>query len=122
MREPLAEGSSQVAEGHVLTTTEANNPTTQIPHPTHPQASAQTHDVSIDTGRPEGSTGQPLAQEEALTTDAAVPKQDTRQQIKTLEDNQQDSEKEIKVVVEDELARLHQENERLRLVHEQMIR
>jgi Tfp pilus assembly protein FimV len=29
---------------------------------------------------------------------------------------------EIKLVIEDELARLHQENERLRLVHEQMTR
>jgi hypothetical protein len=32
-REPPAEGSSHGARGHVLTTTEVNNPTTQILHP-----------------------------------------------------------------------------------------
>jgi hypothetical protein len=78
-REPLAIGSSQGAGGHVLTTTEANNPTMQIPQPTHPHASSQTHNVSIDIERLEGSTGQPSAQEEAVTTDAVVPNQDTHQ-------------------------------------------
>jgi hypothetical protein len=56
----------------VLTTTEANNPTTQIPHRTHPNTSAQTQDISIDTGRLEGPMGQPSAQEEVVITDAAV--------------------------------------------------
>jgi hypothetical protein len=126
-RETPAEGSSQGAEGHVLTTTtEANNPTTQLPHPTHPHTSIEFHNSSIDAGRPEGPTGQPSTQYEAFTTDAAVPNplpssswqhrlhnQDPHQQIKTLEDVQQDSEEEIESVIEDELAHL-------RLVYEKM--
>jgi predicted RNase H-like HicB family nuclease len=94
----------------VLTTIKAYNPTTQ------------SHDVPIDTGRLEGPARQPSAQEEAFTTDAAVPSQDPHQQIEDLEDAMQDSEEEIEAVVEDELACLRQENERLRLVQEQMIR
>jgi hypothetical protein len=38
------------------------------------------------------------------------------QTIETQEDLQQDSEEEIKAIIEDELARLHQENECLRLL------
>jgi hypothetical protein len=43
------------------------------------------------------------------------------QETKTQEDQQQDSE-EIKAIIEDELARLRQENERLRLMQEQLAR
>jgi hypothetical protein len=43
------------------------------------------------------------------------------QETKTQEDQQQDSE-EIKAIIEDELARLRQENECLRLMQEQLAR
>jgi hypothetical protein len=122
MREPLAEGSSQGVGGHVFTTIEASNPTTQIPHSTHPHTSTQSHDVSIDTRRPEGPVGQPSAQEEAFTIDPAVQNQYPHQQTETLEDALQDSEEEIEAVIEDELVHLHQENEHLLLVQQQMIR
>jgi hypothetical protein len=72
---------------------------------------------------------------EAFTIDAAIPNplpsssrqhqlhnQDPHQQIKTLEHVQQNSEEEIEAIMEDELVRLRQENECLRLVHEQMTR
>jgi hypothetical protein len=98
----------------VLTTTEADHPNTQIPHPTtqvqqqtHPHTSTQPHNVSINTGRPEGPMRHPSAQEETFTTNAEAQNQEPYQQIETLED---------------ELACLCQENERLRLVQEQMIR
>jgi hypothetical protein len=95
----------------VLTTTEASNPTAQIPHPTHPKTSSQPHDISIDTRRPEGLAGQQSTQEEAFTTDVEAQNQEPHQQIETLEDVLQDFEEEIEVVVEDELVCLHQENE-----------
>jgi hypothetical protein len=41
-----------------------------------------------------------------------------RQGTEVQEDQQQDSEEEIEAIIEDELARLHQENESMRLVHE----
>jgi hypothetical protein len=44
------------------------------------------------------------------------------QTIKTQEDLQQDSEEEIKAVIEDELVHLRQENERLRLMQEHLTR
>jgi hypothetical protein len=42
--------------------------------------------------------------------------QDLHQQTEAQGDVQQDSEEEIEATIEDELARLHQENERLHLV------
>jgi hypothetical protein len=66
--------------------------------------------------------GQPSAQEEAFTIDPAVQNQYPHQQTETLEDALQDSEEEIEAVIEDELVHLHQENEHLLLVQQQMIR
>jgi hypothetical protein len=70
-----------------------------------------------------------LTQAEAFAIDAPIPNpltsslrqhqlhnQDTHQQTKTIEDVQQDSEEESEAVIEDELARLRQENECIRLV------
>jgi hypothetical protein len=44
------------------------------------------------------------------------------QNTKAHEDLEQDSEEEIKAIIEDELVHLHQENEHLRLMQEQMVR
>jgi hypothetical protein len=44
------------------------------------------------------------------------------QNTKSKEDLEHDSKEEIKAIIEDELARLHQENEHLRLRQEQMVR
>jgi hypothetical protein len=44
------------------------------------------------------------------------------QETKTQEGQQQDSEEEIEAIIKDELARLRQENERLRLMREQLAR
>jgi hypothetical protein len=44
------------------------------------------------------------------------------QTIETQEGLHQDSEEEIKAVIEDELVRLHQENERQRLMQEHLAR
>jgi hypothetical protein len=48
------------------------------------------------------------------------PPSQQHQAIKIQEDRQQDGEEEIKAIIEDELACLHQENERLRLMQEHM--
>jgi hypothetical protein len=56
----------------------------------------------------------------ALNTQPPSPHQ--HQTTETQEDLQQDSEEEIEAVIEDELECLHQENERLRLVQEDMAR
>jgi hypothetical protein len=45
-----------------------------------------------------------------------------RQEIEAQEDQQQDSKEEIEAIIEDELACLHQENECLRLMREQLAR
>jgi hypothetical protein len=44
------------------------------------------------------------------------------EETETQEDQQQDSEEEIKAIIEDELACLCQENEHLRLMQEQLAR
>jgi hypothetical protein len=62
---------------------------------------------------------------EAFTVDAPAPNtlpssSQQHQHIETQEDQQQDSEVEIEALIEDKLAHLHQQNERLRLMKEHM--
>jgi hypothetical protein len=91
IKELLAEGSSQAARAQVLKTTQAI---------TQPQTSTYARIATAETKRPE----EPLQQPTQL------------QEMETQEDQHQDSEEEIKAIIEDELARLHQENECLRLM------
>jgi hypothetical protein len=56
------------------------------------------------------------------TPNTVPPPSHQYQTIKTQEDLQQDPEEEIKAVIEDELARLHQENKHLRLMPEHLSR
>jgi hypothetical protein len=66
--------------------------------------------------KPEDPVEQPAAQMEVLAMNTLVPNTQPKhqhQETKTQEDLQQDSEEEIEAIIEDELVRLHQENERL---------
>jgi hypothetical protein len=92
-----AEGSSQAAVAQVLKTTQAI---------TQPQTYVDPHIAIAETGRPEEPPQQPTQ----------------LQETETQEDQQQDSEEEIEAIIEDELARLRQENECLWVMQEQMAR
>jgi hypothetical protein len=109
-----AEGSSQAAGGQVLETT------------TQPQASAEPHPAMGDIRRPGEPPEQPTGHAEAPppinTSRPSTQPPLHHQETETQEDQQQDSEEEIKAIIEDELARLHQENEHLRLMQEQLAR
>jgi hypothetical protein len=120
-KEPLAEGSSQVAKEHVPTTAQTTNQTTHIPQTLHPQSSTNLHTTTADPSE------QPTTQTEVFALNTSAP--NTRplppqqhQTIKTQEDLQQDSEEEIEAIIEDEKTRLHQENEHLRLMQEHLAR
>jgi hypothetical protein len=68
---------------------------------------------------------QPAAQAEAPPMNTSAPSTQPplqHQETKTQEGQQQDSEEEIEAIIEDELACLRQENERLRLMQEQLAR
>jgi hypothetical protein len=70
---------------------------------------------------------QPTTQVEVLVMNTSAPNivpppPHQHQTIKTQEDLQQDSEEEIKAVIEDELVHLRQENERLCLMQEHLTR
>jgi hypothetical protein len=79
----------------------------------------------MEVGRPDQPPQQPPNQTEVLAMNTSV--QNTQhpnqpQNIEAQEDLEQDSKEEIEAIIEDELARLCQENERLRLMQEQMVR
>jgi hypothetical protein len=110
-KELLAEGSSQAARGQVLTTTEATVQTTHIHQIAHSHPSTDPHAATIEAKRPKDPSGQPTTQVEAFVADASTlntlpPPLQQHQAIEIQEDQQQDSEEEIKVVIKDELARL----------------
>jgi hypothetical protein len=92
-KELLAEGSSQATGAQVLKTTQAI---------TQPQTSVDPRIATAETGRPEEPSQQPTQ----------------LQETEAQEDQQQDSKEEIEAIIEDELACLRQENERLRLMQE----
>jgi hypothetical protein len=96
-------------------------PKPHIPQTLHPQPSTNLHAAIAD------SIEQSTAQVEVLimntsAPNTAPPPSHQHQTIETQEDLQQGLEKEIKAVIEDELARLHQENERPRLKQEHLAR
>jgi hypothetical protein len=87
----------------------------------HQQLSTNLHTIATDP------TEQPTTQTEVLTLNSSTPNTihlppHQHQTIKIQEDLQQDSEEEINAIIEDELARLCQENERLRLMQEHLAR
>jgi hypothetical protein len=97
--------------------------------PTQPTTQQQTSSVlpqaTIQVRRPEEPPQQPPRQAEVLTTDASAPATQYPSQqpnSEAQEELEQDSEEEIEAVIEDELAHLHQENEHLRLMQEQIAR
>jgi hypothetical protein len=129
VREFPVEDQSQASGSQELTTAEANTLATYISQTTHPHTSTESHAIAIKARRPEDPTGQPSTQVEARAIDASYPNlpptssqqhqrhnQDLHQQTEAQGDVQQDYEGEIKTVIEDKLAHLHQENEHLRLV------
>jgi hypothetical protein len=123
--EPSVEGSSQVAEGQVLATVQTTTQTTHIPQTTHPQASTEPRPATTETRRPEYSVEQPLTQALVLAMNTSAPNTQPplqHQETEIQEDQQQDSEEEIEAIIEDELVLLRQENERLRLMQEQLYR
>jgi hypothetical protein len=96
-KEIPTEGSSQAAGAQVLKTTQAMTQSLTFVDP---------RIATAETGRPEDPPQQPTQ----------------LQETKAQEDQQQDSEEEIDTIIKDELAHDHQENERLRLIQEQMAR
>jgi hypothetical protein len=132
-KELPTEGPSQAAESQDLFIAKATTLTTHIPQTSHPHTSTESHAVAIDARRCEGLAGQPLTQAEVSEPNTATPNlqpsssqeqqhhnQDQHREAKAQEDQHQDSEDEMEAVIEDELARFRQENERLRLVQEHM--
>jgi hypothetical protein len=108
-----AEGSSQAVVGQVLETT------------TQPQAFTEPRPAMADTGRPGEPPEQPAVHAKVPPMNTSMPSTQPplqHRETKTQEDQQQDSEEEIKAIIEDELAHLRQENEPLRLIQEQMAR
>jgi hypothetical protein len=114
--ELLVEGPAQGTGAPTLETTQT---TTQPPPSSEPQQ------TTMEVGRPNQPPQQPPNQAEVLAMNTSV--QNTQhpnqpQNIEAQEDLEQDSKEEIEAIIEDELARLRQENERLRLMQEQMVR
>jgi hypothetical protein len=115
-KELSAEGTSQAAGEKVPTTTQTTIQTTHIPQTLPPQQSTKFHAATTDPME------QPIGQAEVLVMNTSAPNTvppplHQHQTIEALEDLQQDSEEEIKAVIEDELVHLCQENECLRLCH-----
>jgi hypothetical protein len=113
-KELPTEGSSQAIEEQAPTTAQTTIQVTHIPQSLHPQPATNPID-------------QPATQMEVLVSNTAasntMPQPPHRNQtITTLEDLQQDSEEEIKAIIEDELALLCQENEHLCLMQEHLVR
>jgi hypothetical protein len=127
VKELPTEGPSQAGGGQVFTTTETTVQTTQIPQTYHPHPSTEPHETTIEARRPEDPVEQLTIQAEVFALNASAlntlpPPSQQHQAIKIQEDRQQDGEEEIKAIIEDELACLHQENERLWLMQEHMAR
>jgi hypothetical protein len=115
-KELLVEGPSQGTGAQALEATQAT---------TQQQISSVPPQATIEVGRPEEPLQQPPRQAEVLTMDTFAPTTqhpNQQQNNKGQEELEQDSEEEIESVIEDALARLRQENERLRLMQEQMAR
>jgi hypothetical protein len=134
-KELSVEGPSQEVGGQGLITVEATILSTNIPQISHPHTSTESHPAAVDARRPEGPTGQPPTQAEAFATNTATAdfppsslqqqphhNQDQHREAEAQDDQHQDSEEEIEVVIKDELACLHQENECIRLMQEHMAR
>jgi hypothetical protein len=120
-KEPLTEGSSQVGEEQVPTTAQTTTQVTHIPQTLHSQPSTSLHKTTTDpTEKPITQTEVPALNTSDLNTMPLPSHQ--HQTIGTQEDLQQDSEEEIEAIIEDELAYLHQENERMRFMQEQSVR
>jgi hypothetical protein len=105
-----------MAGGQVYETTQT---TTQL------QTSAEPRPATTKTKRPEEPLEQPPTQVEVFimnTSTLSTQQQPQRQETKAQEDQQQDSDEEIEAIIEDELTRLHQENECLRLMQEHLAR
>jgi hypothetical protein len=109
-----------------LTTAEATILTTHIPQTSDPHTSTESHATAVNERRPEGLARQQSTQAKVFATNTATPdlppslsqqqqhhNPDLHRETKAQEDQHQDSEDEIKAIIEDELACLRQENERL---------
>jgi hypothetical protein len=102
-KEPLAEGSIHVAKEQVPTTTQTTTQATHIPQTLHLQPSRNLHTTATDP------IEQLATQTDILTLNTSAPNNiplppHQHQTIKTQEELQQDSEEEIKEIIEDELA------------------
>jgi hypothetical protein len=115
-KELLLEGPSQTARGQVHETTQT---TTQL------QTFAEPCPATAETRRP----GEPLEQQPTQvevpvmnTSTPSTQQQLQRQETEAQDDQQQDSAQETKAIIKDELTRLCQENEHLRLMQEHLAR
>jgi murein L,D-transpeptidase YcbB/YkuD len=112
------EGTSQAAGDQLPTIAQTTTQITHMSQTLHPQPSTNPHAADAD------STEQPIAQTEvlAMNTSAPNPPSHQHQTREIQEDLQQDSEEEIKAIIEDELTRFCQKNERLHLMQEHLAR
>jgi hypothetical protein len=115
------EGSTPAAREQVPTTAQTTIQTTHIPPTLHPQPSTNLHATTTDP------IEQPTDQIEVLAMNTSapttvLPPSHQHQPIETQEDMQQDSEEEIEAIIEDELARLRQDNEHLHLMQDHLAR
>jgi hypothetical protein len=111
-KELLVEGPLQGTGAQTLEATQAT--TQQQIFSLPPQA-------TTEVKRLEEPPQQPPRQAEVLTIHTSTPTiqhPSQQQNSEAQSEPEQDSEEEIEAVIEDELVRLHQENERLRLMQE----
>jgi hypothetical protein len=107
-KESLVKGPSQAGTNQDHNIIKATVPITHIPQTSHPHTSTESHATTVEA------------------TNTVIPdpplqnNQDPQLKVKAGIDQHQDSEEEIEVTIENELARLCQENERLRLKQEHM--
>jgi hypothetical protein len=113
-KEPPVEGPSQAGTDQDHNIIEVSILTTHIPQTNHPHISTESHTAAPNTRRYEGPN-------------TAIPylppqnSQDPQLEAEVSNDQHQDSEEEIKAIIENELTRLCQENERLRLEQKHMV-
>jgi hypothetical protein len=115
-KELSVDGPLQLTGALTLKTTQT---TTQPPPSSEPQQ------ATAEVRRPDQPTQQPPNQAEvlAMNTSAQTTQHPNQpQNIEAREDLEQDSEEEIEAIIEDELACLRQENERMHLMQEQIVR
>jgi hypothetical protein len=110
-KELPAEGSSQAAGEQVLSTAKATVQITHIPQTSNPHPSTGPHETTIEAGRHEDPSRQPATQAKVFTTSTSAPNtlpppSQQHQGIETQENQQQDSEEEIKAIIKDDLAHL----------------